>query len=147
MRNGSKRTRSRILSGVFKRQYSVTSNLQFIGKPILEDFPVHTTFYLCDHAGADKKKAKNSSGTIDTTNVASSVDNDQGSRSSELEVMRPKKTRITMKSSIEIGCTAKIIKHVMADGTIHVEYHWEHPDHCPWDIKEITNSRLPFEIK
>ncbi|CEI95013.1 hypothetical protein RMCBS344292_09214 [Rhizopus microsporus] len=61
--------------------------------------------------------------------------------------MRPKKTRVTMKSSIKIGCTAKIIKHVMTDGTIHVEYHWEHPDHCPWDIKEITNSRLPFEIK
>ncbi|CAO3664069.1 unnamed protein product [Rhizopus microsporus] len=61
--------------------------------------------------------------------------------------MRPKKTRITMKSSIKIGCTVKIIKHVMTDGTIHVEYHWEHPDHCPWDIKEITNSRLPSEVK
>ncbi|CEI91140.1 hypothetical protein RMCBS344292_05440 [Rhizopus microsporus] len=132
---------------VFKRQYPVTSNLQFIGKPILEALPAHATFYLCDHAGADKKKAKNSTGTIDTTNVVSSVDNDQGSSSNELELMRPKKTRITMKPSIRIGCTAKIIKHVMMDGTIHVEYHWEHPDRCPWDIKEITNSRLPFEVK
>ncbi|CAO3681866.1 unnamed protein product [Rhizopus microsporus] len=134
-RNGSKRTRSRILSGVFKRQYPITSNLQFIGKPILEALPVHITFYLCDHAGADKKKAKNS------------TDNDQDSISNELEVVRPKKTRITMKSSIRIGCTAKIIKHVMTDDTIHVEYHWVHLDHCPWDIKEITNSRLPFEVK
>ena len=146
-RNGSKRTRSRILSGVFKRQYPITSNLQFIGKPILEALPVHITFYLCDHAGADKKKAKNSTGTIDTTNIVSSVDNDQDSISNELEVVRPKKTRITMKSSIRIGCTAKIIKHVMTDDTIHVEYHWVHLDHCPWDIKEITNSRLPFEVK
>ncbi|ORE21795.1 hypothetical protein BCV71DRAFT_273978 [Rhizopus microsporus] len=72
-RNDSKRTRSRILSGVFKQQYPVTSNLQFIGKPILKALPVHTTFYLCDHAGADKKKAKNS------------TDNDQGSSSNELE--------------------------------------------------------------
>ncbi|CEG73901.1 hypothetical protein RMATCC62417_09190 [Rhizopus microsporus] len=126
---------------VFKRQYPVTSNLQFIGKLILEALPVHTTFYLCDHAGADKKKAKNSTGTIDTTNVLSSVDNDQGSSSNELEAMRP------MRSSIKIGCTAKIIEHVMTDGAIHVEYHWEYPDHCPWDAKEITNSRLPFEIK
>ena len=101
-RNGSKRTRSRILSGAFKRQYPVTSNLQFIGKPILEALPVHTTFYLCDHAGAYKKKAKNSTSTIDTTNVLSSVDNDQGSSSNELEVMRPKKTRITMKSFINL---------------------------------------------
>ena len=146
-RNGSKRTRSRILSGVFKRQYPITSNLQFIGKPILEALPVHITFYLCDHAGADKKKAKNSTGTIDTTNIVSSVDNDQDSISNELEVVRPKKTRITMKSSIRIGCTAKIIKHVMTDDTIHVEYHWVHLDHCPWDIKEITNSRLPSEVK
>ncbi|ORE07189.1 hypothetical protein BCV72DRAFT_227043 [Rhizopus microsporus var. microsporus] len=109
--------------------------------------PVHTTFYLCDHAGVDKKKAKDSTGAIDNTNVVSSVDNDQGSSSNELEVIRPKKIRITMKSSIKVGCTAKIIKYVLTDGTIHVEYHWEHPDHCPWDIKEITNSRLPFEIK
>ncbi|ORE17992.1 hypothetical protein BCV71DRAFT_243705 [Rhizopus microsporus] len=35
----------------------------------------------------------------------------------------------------------------MTDDTIHVEYHWVHLDHCPWDIKEITNSRLPFEVK
>ncbi|ORE19627.1 hypothetical protein BCV71DRAFT_283053 [Rhizopus microsporus] len=48
-------------------------NLQFIGKPILEALPVHTTFYLCDHAGAYKKKAKNS------------TNNDQGSSSNELE--------------------------------------------------------------
>ncbi|KAL4206859.1 hypothetical protein AB4K20DRAFT_1971908 [Rhizopus microsporus] len=34
----------------------------------------------------------NSTSTIDTTNVLSSVDNDQGSSSNELEVMRPKKT-------------------------------------------------------
>ncbi|ORE02035.1 hypothetical protein BCV72DRAFT_235384 [Rhizopus microsporus var. microsporus] len=95
---------------------------------------IHTTFYLCDHAGVDKKKAKNSTGTTDTTNVVSSVNNDQDSSSNELEVVRPKKTRITMKSSIKIGCTAKIIKYVMTDGTIH-------------DIKEIINSRLPFEIK
>ncbi|CEG82401.1 hypothetical protein RMATCC62417_16475 [Rhizopus microsporus] len=114
--------------------------------PIPETLSVHTTFYLCDHAGADKK-AKNSTGTIGTTNVLSSVDNDQVSSSNQLEVMRPKKIRITMKSSIKIGCTAKIIKHVMTDGTIHIEYHWKHPDHCPWDIKEITNLRLPFEIK
>ena len=87
---------------VFKRQYPVANNFQFIGKPILEALPVHTTFYLCDHAGADKKKAKNSKGTIGTTNVVSSVDNDQGSSSNELEVMRPKKTRITMKSSINL---------------------------------------------
>ncbi|CEI87084.1 hypothetical protein RMCBS344292_01504 [Rhizopus microsporus] len=110
---------------VFKRQYPVTSNLQFIGKLILEALPVHTIFYLCDHAGADKKKAKNST----------------GSSSNKLEAMRP------MRSSIKIGCTAKIIEHVMTDGAIHVEYHWEYPDHCPWDAKEITNSRLPFEIK
>ncbi|ORE08296.1 hypothetical protein BCV72DRAFT_303811 [Rhizopus microsporus var. microsporus] len=59
------------------------------------------------------------------------LSNDQGSSSNQLEVMRPKKTRITMKSSIKIGCTVKITKHVMTDGTIHVEYHWEHPDHYP----------------
>ncbi|PHZ15001.1 uncharacterized protein RHIMIDRAFT_249899 [Rhizopus microsporus ATCC 52813] len=110
---------------VFKRQYPVASNFQFIGKPIIEDLPVHITFYLCDHVGADKKKAKNSTGTIDTTNVVSSVDNDQGSSSSQLEAMRRKKARITMKSSIKMGCTAKIIKYVMTDGTIHVEYHWD----------------------
>ncbi|PHZ08347.1 uncharacterized protein RHIMIDRAFT_247757 [Rhizopus microsporus ATCC 52813] len=91
---------------------------------------IHITFYLCDHAGADKKNTKNSTCTIDTTNL-SSIGNDQGSSSNQLEVMRPKKTRITMKSSIKIGCTAKITKHVMTDGTIHVEYHWEHPDHYP----------------
>ncbi|CEJ02452.1 hypothetical protein RMCBS344292_16457 [Rhizopus microsporus] len=130
-----------------KDAFSHSNTLQLIGKSILEALSVHITFYLCDHAGADKKKAKNSTGTIDTTNVVSSVDNDQGSSSNELEVMCLTKTHITMKSSIKIGCTAKIIKHVMTDGTIHVEYHWEHPDHCPWDIKEITNSRLPFEIK
>ncbi|ORE01519.1 hypothetical protein BCV72DRAFT_236271, partial [Rhizopus microsporus var. microsporus] len=108
-------TRSRILSGY------------------LNDSILHTAIYLCDHAGADKKKAKSSTGTIDTTNVLSYVDNEQSSSSNQLEFIRPKKARVTMKSSIKLGCTAKIIKH--------------HPDHCPWDIKEITSSRLPFEIK
>ncbi|PHZ15284.1 uncharacterized protein RHIMIDRAFT_86858 [Rhizopus microsporus ATCC 52813] len=130
-----KKTRSRMLSGY------LNDNI------LLQAISIHTTFYLCVHVGVDKKKAKNSTGTIDTTNVVSSVDNNQGSSSNELEVMCPKKTCIIMKSSIKIGCTAKITKHVMTDGTIHVEYHWEHPDHCPWDIKEITDSRLPFEIK
>ncbi|PHZ09258.1 uncharacterized protein RHIMIDRAFT_263408, partial [Rhizopus microsporus ATCC 52813] len=134
-RNGSKRTRSRLLSGY------LNDNIP------LQAIPTHTTFYLCDHAGADKKKAKNSTGTIDATSVVSSVDNDQGSRSNELDIMRHKETRIAMKSSIKIGCIAKIMKHVMTDGTIHVEYHWEHPGHCLWNIKEITKSRLPFEIK
>ncbi|CEJ05458.1 hypothetical protein RMCBS344292_19399 [Rhizopus microsporus] len=93
---------------VFKRQYPVTSNPQFIGKPIPEVLSAQITFYLCDHASTDKKKAKNSTGTIDVTSVVSSVDYDQGSRSNELGIMRHKKTRITMKSSIKIGCIGLI---------------------------------------
>ncbi|PHZ07651.1 uncharacterized protein RHIMIDRAFT_316643 [Rhizopus microsporus ATCC 52813] len=128
---------------VFKRRYSATSNHQFIRQPIIEALPGHTAFYLCDHADTDKK-AKNNTGIIDTTNVLSSVDNDQNSSSNQLEVMHPKKARITMKSSIKIGYIAKISKRVMADGALHVEYHREHPDHCRWDIKKITNSHLPL---
>ena len=49
-----------------------------------------------------RRKLRIAQVTIDTTNVLSSVDNDQGSSSNELEVMRPKKTRITMKSFINL---------------------------------------------
>ena len=49
-----------------------------------------------------RRKLRIAQVTIDTTNVLSSVDNDQGSSSNELEVMRPKKTRITMKPSINL---------------------------------------------
>jgi hypothetical protein len=35
----------------------------------------------------------------------------------------------------------------MTDHTIQVIYKWNHPDHDPSNVEEITNTRLPLSVK
>ncbi|OAD65514.1 hypothetical protein PHYBLDRAFT_153416 [Phycomyces blakesleeanus NRRL 1555(-)] len=91
----------------------------FIGKPLENPLKVKTVVYLCDHA--EKPQVKKTSQSA-------------------------KKCVKTIKS-IKIGCSASIYKHIMTDGTVCIKYNWQHPNHDPFKIEEISPSRLPDELK
>ncbi|KAL0072862.1 hypothetical protein F4703DRAFT_1937623 [Phycomyces blakesleeanus] len=94
-------------------------NMVFIGKPLENPLKVKTVVYLCAHA--EKPQVKKTSQSA-------------------------KKCVKTIKS-IKIGCSASIYKHIMTDGTVCIKYNWQHPNHDPFKIEEISPSRLPDELK
>jgi hypothetical protein len=49
--------------------------------------------------------------------------------------------------SKKIGCPAMITMTVMNDSSVSVVYDWEHPDHSPCDLEEVSRSRLPHDVK
>ncbi|OAD67785.1 hypothetical protein PHYBLDRAFT_151314 [Phycomyces blakesleeanus NRRL 1555(-)] len=61
--------------------------------------------------------------------------------------LKPAQKRITTTKSIKIGYSASIYKHTMTDGTACIKYNWQHPNHDPFKIEEISLSRLPDELK
>jgi hypothetical protein len=82
--------------------------------------PVVSHYFVCDHAGLPRK--------------------------SETGVPENKR-RKTLKTSINVGCLAKFVKHVYANNTVKVVYHWIHNNHDPCQMEDIVSSRLPLELR
>jgi hypothetical protein len=86
----------------------------------LADRPVVSQYFICDHAGLPRK------------NETSTPEN---------------KRRKTLKTSIKVGCLAKFAKHVFANGSVKVVYHWIHNNHDPCQMEDIVSSRLPLDLR
>lgn len=97
------------------------NNYQFIGKPLISPLPVSAHYYHCDHFKKQKKR-----------------DDEE-----ENEVKRRKTNKISKRT----GCTARIIKYLMTDNSIKVNYKWQHHGHDPSKAEEIIKSTLPAEVK
>ncbi|OAD72004.1 hypothetical protein PHYBLDRAFT_146983 [Phycomyces blakesleeanus NRRL 1555(-)] len=61
--------------------------------------------------------------------------------------LKPAQKCVRTTKSIKIGCPASIYKHTMTDDTVCIKYNWQHPNHDPFKIEEISSSRLPDELK
>ncbi|OAD74092.1 hypothetical protein PHYBLDRAFT_144550 [Phycomyces blakesleeanus NRRL 1555(-)] len=91
----------------------------YIEAPLENPLKVKTVVYLCDHAGKTQVK----------------------------ETSQPAQKHIRTTKSIKIDCSASIYKHTMTDGTVCIKYSWQHPNHDPFKIEEISLSRLSNELK
>ncbi|OAD70583.1 hypothetical protein PHYBLDRAFT_69582 [Phycomyces blakesleeanus NRRL 1555(-)] len=104
---------------VYYRSYRHEKNMVFVGKSLENPLKVKTVVYLCYHAGKPQVK--------------------KTSQSAQKHVRTTK--------SIKIGYPASIYKHIMTDGTVCIKYNWQHPNHDPFKIEEISSSKLPDELK
>ncbi|OAD68278.1 hypothetical protein PHYBLDRAFT_72990 [Phycomyces blakesleeanus NRRL 1555(-)] len=105
---------------IYHQLYNHNKNSAFIELALKEPLKVKTVVCLCDHAEKPKKK---------------------------LSSLQQVQKRVRTTKSIKIGCPANIYKHVMTDGTIHIKYNWQYLDHDPFQIEEISSSRLPDKLK
>ncbi|OAD66222.1 hypothetical protein PHYBLDRAFT_152795 [Phycomyces blakesleeanus NRRL 1555(-)] len=81
-----------------------------------------TVYFVCDYQGFLKKaKVQETAGKLKAKRVHT--------------------------ESIKDGCKAKIIKKTLHDGSVQVDYLWQHATHQPEKVQEMVQSRLPSEVK
>lgn len=79
-------------SWVYKNQYDYPKNQFFVGINLTTSLKLHTTVYLCEHAGKPPPKKKE-----------------------DITQKTKKQKRQRKNSSIKIGCTASIYKNYLAN--------------------------------
>ncbi|OAD68711.1 hypothetical protein PHYBLDRAFT_150303 [Phycomyces blakesleeanus NRRL 1555(-)] len=72
---------------------------------------------------------------------------DHAGKSQVKKTFQPAQKCIRTTKFIKIGCPASIYKHNITDDTVCIKYNWQHPNHDPFKIEEISLSRLPDELK
>ena len=58
-----------------------------------------------------------------------------------------KKWRVQKKASIKVNCPAKITKTSLFSGRVIVQYAWIHENHDPMERRDLSQSRLPQNIR